>query len=162
MILVATYQIRNGIFEEGLQFSVLIWPNHGCQLKSILTKQLLLNCFVRFIFLAGCWCWNLIIFPIYLLCFVFAIKQSCGAWKGRGKGPFLLRFILLWSQTYLMTMGKGEWKPFDWYKSIFIRGEIILSFQFEKPIEEGFWSYLPRKRVIYIHLNNRASPSESP
>ena len=99
MILVATYQIWNGIFEEGLQFSVLRWPNLGCQLKSILTKQFLLNCFVRFIFLADCWCWNLIIFHIYLLCFVFAIKQSCGAWKGRGKGPFLLRFILLWSQT---------------------------------------------------------------
>ena len=37
-----------------------------------------------------------------------------------------------------------------------------LGAHFVKPIGEAAWSYLPLKRVIYIHLNNRASPSESP
>ena len=162
MILVATYQIWNGIFEEELQFSALIWQNHGCQLKSLLTKQLLLNCFVRFIFLAGYWwCWNLmpVIFPIShlssLLCFCHQAKLWCMERAGQGSVSFKIYTSLV---TNLTIVGK----PFNWFKSIFICGEIILSFQFEKPIEEGFWSYLPRKRVIYIHLNNRASPSESP
>ena len=137
-------------------FSFLFWYDQPwLSVKKHLDQAAPLELFCQ-IYLLG---WLLVLEFDYLshlsslLCFCHQAKLWCMERAGQRSVSFKIYTSLV---TNLMIVGKGE------YKSIFIRGENILSFQFEKPIEEGFWSYLPRKRVIYIHLNNRASPSESP